>query len=226
MPAGSCSSRGIFGCGSATRSIRWWCSTTRRIVPVMAQNKCWGAIRGYVQADAYSGYDGVYLESDGQDPGSCLRMGPCPGVPGSTTRATKMRWPRSRWLGSASCTSWRNSFASSAPTTGVNCRRTSVTHSSRPGAASRGPPLLGESFTLGSKRSRRGCCRKAACGRRWSIVRNHWTAFCRYTDDGRIGHRQQLEAEREMRAIAIGRKNWLFCGSERGRAGDGHSLPA
>ena len=25
-----------------------------------------------------------------------------------------------------------------------------------------------------------------------------------------------------MRAIAIGRKNWLFCGSERG-AGDGHS---
>ena len=44
---------------------------------------------------------------------------------------------------------------------------------------------------------------------------NHWTAFCRYTDDGRLDI-DNNEAEREMRAIAIGRKNWLFCGSERG----------
>jgi hypothetical protein len=43
----------------------------------------------------------------------------------------------------------------------------------------------------------------------------HWNALYRYTDDGRIAIDNNA-AERALREIAVGRKNWLFAGSEQG----------
>jgi hypothetical protein len=47
-----------------------------------------------------------------------------------------------------------------------------------------------------------------------------WTAFTRFLDDGRISLTNNA-AERALRGIALGRKVWLFAGSDRGgeRAG-------
>jgi transposase len=42
-----------------------------------------------------------------------------------------------------------------------------------------------------------------------------WTAFTRFLDDGRICLSNNA-AERGVRGIALGRKSWLFCGSDRG----------
>jgi transposase len=42
-----------------------------------------------------------------------------------------------------------------------------------------------------------------------------WPAFTRFLDDGRICPSNNA-AERALRAIAIGRKAWLFAGSDRG----------
>ena len=42
-----------------------------------------------------------------------------------------------------------------------------------------------------------------------------WTAFTRFLDDGRICLSNNA-AERAVRGIALGRKSWLFCGSDRG----------
>jgi transposase len=42
-----------------------------------------------------------------------------------------------------------------------------------------------------------------------------WTAFTRFLDDGRICLSNNA-AERGVRGIALGRKPWLFCGSDRG----------
>ena len=42
-----------------------------------------------------------------------------------------------------------------------------------------------------------------------------WTAFTRFLDDGRICLTNNA-AERSLRGIAMGRKAWLFCGSDRG----------
>jgi transposase len=42
-----------------------------------------------------------------------------------------------------------------------------------------------------------------------------WTAFTRFLDDGRICMSNNA-AERGVRGIALGRKSWLFCGSDRG----------
>lgn len=43
----------------------------------------------------------------------------------------------------------------------------------------------------------------------------HWGALSRYVDDGRIAIDNNA-AERALREIAVGRKNWLFAGSEKG----------
>jgi len=44
---------------------------------------------------------------------------------------------------------------------------------------------------------------------------NGWEALCRYTEDGDFSIDNNV-AERLMRPIAIGRKNWLFFGSDNG----------
>jgi len=46
-------------------------------------------------------------------------------------------------------------------------------------------------------------------------VLTRWTALTRYRDDGRI-EIDNNAAERSLRAVALGRKNYLFCGSDAG----------
>src|SRR5271154_5009214 len=52
-----------------------------------------------------------------------------------------------------------------------------------------------------------------------------WSAFTLFLDDGRVCMSNNA-AERGLRGIALGRKSWLFCGSDRGgqRAGAMYSL--
>lgn len=50
---------------------------------------------------------------------------------------------------------------------------------------------------------------------------NQWDGLRRYLDDGRLMP-DNNKAERALRGIALGRKNWLFCGSEAG----GHTAAA
>lgn len=42
-----------------------------------------------------------------------------------------------------------------------------------------------------------------------------WDAFTRFLGDGRICITNNA-AERALRGVAVGRKSWLFCGSDRG----------
>src|SRR3954464_2545571 len=52
-----------------------------------------------------------------------------------------------------------------------------------------------------------------------------WASFTRFLDDGRVCLSNNA-AERALRGIALGRKSWLFCGSDRGgrRAASMYSL--
>ena len=58
---------------------------------------------------------------------------------------------------------------------------------------------------------------------RYALAR--WDALMRFCDDGRI-EIDNNSAERALRAVAIGRKNYLFAGSDRGgdRAATFYSL--
>jgi transposase len=46
-------------------------------------------------------------------------------------------------------------------------------------------------------------------------VLTRWSAFTRYRDDGRV-EIDNNAAERALRMVALGRKNYLFCGSDDG----------
>lgn len=56
---------------------------------------------------------------------------------------------------------------------------------------------------------------KSAMGEALTYALNQWQALCRYTEAGYLPIDNNA-AERALRAIAIGRKNWLFYGSTNG----------
>jgi hypothetical protein len=57
--------------------------------------------------------------------------------------------------------------------------------------------------------------KKSQLAKAISYVHSRWTAFTRYRDDGRL-EIDNNAAERSLRAVALGRKNFLFCGSDAG----------
>jgi transposase len=44
---------------------------------------------------------------------------------------------------------------------------------------------------------------------------SRWDAFTRFLDDGRLCMSNNA-AERELRAVVVGRRNWTFAGSDEG----------
>ena len=56
---------------------------------------------------------------------------------------------------------------------------------------------------------------KAAIAEAFRYTINQWAALCRYTEDGCLDIDNNT-AERMVKLPAIGRKNWLFVGSESG----------
>jgi Transposase IS66 family len=57
--------------------------------------------------------------------------------------------------------------------------------------------------------------RHAEVAKAMDYMLKRWPAFKRFLDDGRICLSNNA-AERALRGIALGRKAWLFAGSERG----------
>jgi len=57
--------------------------------------------------------------------------------------------------------------------------------------------------------------RHADVGRAMDYMLKRWETFSRFLRDGRICLTNNA-AERALRGVAIGRKSWLFCGSDRG----------
>jgi len=75
-------------------------------------------------------------------------------------------------------------------------------------------PLVGELAEW--MRAERGrLSRHAETAKAIDYMLKRWTAFTRFLDDGRICLTNNA-AERALRGIAIGRKAWLFAGSDRG----------
>ncbi len=79
---------------------------------------------------------------------------------------------------------------------------------------SRVTPLVADLETW--MRSERGkLSRHSDVAKAMDYMLKRWAAFTRFLDDGRICLSNNA-AERELRGIALGRKSWLFAGSDRG----------
>jgi transposase len=56
---------------------------------------------------------------------------------------------------------------------------------------------------------------KSKLGQAVNYMRNNWDALKRFLSDARLPI-DNNEAERDLRCVAVGRKNWMFVGSEQG----------
>ncbi|MGE5388834.1 MAG: IS66 family transposase [Hyphomicrobiales bacterium] len=78
----------------------------------------------------------------------------------------------------------------------------------------RAAPLVAElEAWMRSERPR--LSRHAEVAKAMDYMLKRWDAFTRFLDDGRICLTNNC-AERELRGVALGRKSWLFAGSDRG----------
>jgi transposase len=75
-------------------------------------------------------------------------------------------------------------------------------------------PLV-EAFEAWMRTERAKLSRHAEVAKAMDYMLKRWTAFTRFLADGRICLSNNA-AERALRGIALGRKAWLFAGSERG----------
>jgi transposase len=75
-------------------------------------------------------------------------------------------------------------------------------------------PIL-EQFHTWLEAQRRQVLPKSPMAEALGYALNNWTALVRYTEAGFLAIDNNV-AEREMKRIAIGRKNWLFVGSPQG----------
>ena len=161
-----------------------------------------GDFRGYLQADAYSGYDAVFRESKG----GLLEVG-C--------------WAHAR----------RKFFdaletAKAPATDAINAIRILyvVEREARDlGLApdqrmalrqKRSKPLLDQMLPW-LKAQQKAFLPKSPMGKAIGYVLNQWAALNRYLEDGRLAIDNNA-AERALRPVAVGRKNWLFAGSAEG----------
>ena len=75
-------------------------------------------------------------------------------------------------------------------------------------------PIL-NAFEAWLKKERDHVLPKSPIGQAFTYTLNQWQALCRDTEDGALSIDNNL-AERMVKLPAIGRKNWLFVGSEEG----------
>ena len=75
-------------------------------------------------------------------------------------------------------------------------------------------PLVGD-LEEWMRNERARLSRHAPVAKAMDYMLKRWPAFARFVDDGRICLTNNA-AERALRGIALGRKAWLFAGSDRG----------
>jgi transposase len=153
--------------------------------------------RGFLQADAYGGYDGIFLASDGG-----LSEVACWAHARRKFYDARSNAPRQaneilEWIGQLYDIEDRAREWSAAERLALR-RRESVPILDR--IEARLDELTGRALP------------KSALGQAVTSARNQWAALRRYTSDGRLTIDNNV-SERTLRLQAIGRKNWLFLGS-------------
>jgi len=153
---------------------------------------------GYLHADAYTGYDAIFLA-----PGSRIIEVAC----WSHTRSRFFKAVKSNPRESHQVLEWVRQLydiEDRAHDWSVDARREL--------RASEANPVLDKIERYLSQLAP-SVLPKSSLAKAVTYARNQWEALRRYTDDGRLTIDNNI-SERTLRHQAIGRKNWLFLGSE------------
>ena len=162
--------------------------------------------QGYLHADAFSGYDGLYLPQ--------ARTGPARIIEVACNAHARRKFYEARSsaaLGSHQALAYyRQLYELERSAQKLDFNDSQKLQMRQDLAV----PIL-ETFRRWLEAEREQVLPKSPMGEAIGYALNNWTALIRYTEAGFLAIDNNV-AEREMKRIAIGRKNWLFVGSPQG----------
>jgi transposase len=154
---------------------------------------------GYLQADAFSGYDGIYTGSDGKI------------VEVACWAHARRKFFEARSSSPAEASLLLEMIRRLY---GVEDRARSLDDAARLAMRRvQAIPIL-ERLREELDRLSSKLLPKSALAQAVTYALNQWQALCRYTEDGRLTIDNNV-SERRLRNQAIGRKNWMFLGSAK-----------
>lgn len=165
------------------------------------------AYAGLMQADAYSGFNGLFVEGRQVN-----------GKPGAIIEAACWAHSRRKFFELARLRKMPIAIeavlridALFAIEREINGKSAAERRSVR---QARSKPLI-EAFETWLRGERKKLSPKGPLAQAIDYQFNHWNAFTRFLGDGRLCLSNNA-AERSIRGIAVGRRNWTFCGSDSG----------
>ena len=167
---------------------------------------------GYLQADAFNGYDGIYLESDGR----IIEVGCWADARRKFHESRQLDPARMEtalaWIGKLYTVEKELRRRCEGEWRELTLEERAVRIAGKRQEQSR--PLLDGFHTWLEGEAPKVLPKSAARGA-MEYTLNNWAALSVYPDDGGLDI-DNNEGENSLRGIALGRKNWLFCGSDRG----------
>jgi hypothetical protein len=189
-----------------TRSTRFWCYLGDTAHPYVVYRftedrardgpaEFLRNYRGYLQADAYGGYDGIYLDSRG-----------------AIVEVACWAHCRRYWHKAREQDAQRAHHLLAVISRLYEIERATAGQSAKVRQAQRVEHALPLLADLNRWFNQQSFLPKSLIGQAATYTRNQWAALNRYVEDGDLSI-DNNQAERAMRPVAIGRKKWLFVGS-------------
>jgi transposase len=173
-----------------------------------------GNFSGYLQADAYGGYDGIYAGGKVKEV-ACWAHARRKFVDVQTTNApgavTAIAWIKALYKVERKAKEYLNSLPEEMALSEKHAKFVSKRQELRQETAKEKLGELKEWLFEQQKTS----LPKSPFRQAVTYALHNWKALTRYLDDGEL-EIDNNSAERAMRCIAVGRRNWLFAGSDRG----------
>jgi hypothetical protein len=168
--------------------------------------------RGYLQADAFNGYDGIYLQSGGRiiEVG-CWAHARRKYHESRRQDSTRMETALA-WIGKLYAVEKDLRERCQGPWQDLSLEERATRIAAERQERSR--PLL-DGFHAWLEAEAPKVLPKSAARGAMDYTLSNWTALSVYPDDGWLDI-DNNEGENSLRGICLGRKNWLFCGSDRG----------
>lgn len=157
-----------------------------------------GDFSGYLQADAFAGYDCIYAS-------------------GSVLEVACMAHARRKFYDSQSSDRRAADEVLALISRLYDIERdarTADNEARKQARLKRAAPILHQ-IRVWLGRHRLTALPKSPLGKAITYALNNWRALCRYITDGELSIDNNV-SERAMRPVALGRKNWLFAGSYEG----------
>ena len=186
--------------GTAAPAAVYYYSATREGVHAERQLSDY---TGICQADAYSGFNGLFVE--GRKPGLIIEAA-C--WAHSRRKFFELARLRKMPIAIEAVVRIDALFAIEREINGQPAAQRLAVRRSR------SKPLI-DAFETWLRGERKKLSPKGPLAKAIDYQFNHWKAFTRFLDDGRICLSNNA-AERAIRGIAVGRRNWTFCGSDTG----------